>query len=196
MTLGYLPRCEHERVVAGAVEFVFPADDFCLGENRAESWEDFHGRFEREGQFATARGDFCCVERRAIGCAHLLYAIIAQRRRVKNGVCRAGFGLQLLQQILVRGERDYFRPRRCDLGRRALAFQAKHRVPGAGERSRQHEAQFAGGKIREPPDLIDRLVARPAGDDDSKNEEWRALVDRFRQIYNFRNLIIGLQIWE
>ena len=29
-----------------------------------------------------------------------------------------------------------------------------------------------------------------------KNEEWRALVDRFRQIYNFRNLIIRLEIGE
>jgi hypothetical protein len=29
-----------------------------------------------------------------------------------------------------------------------------------------------------------------------KNEEWRALVDRFRQIYDFRNLIIRLEIGE
>jgi hypothetical protein len=38
--------------------------------------------------------------------------------------------------------------------------------------------------------LLNMFVETP------KNEEWCALVDRFRQIYNFRNLIIGLQIDE
>jgi len=50
------------------------------------------------------------------------------------------------------------------------------------------ERSYARAHCSRPP--FDMFVKLP------KNEEWRALVDRFRQIYDFRNLIIRLEIGE
>ena len=58
--MGGLYLCEGflKRVISGAVEFVFPADDFGFGEEGAESGKDFGGGFELDGQVALIGGDF------------------------------------------------------------------------------------------------------------------------------------------
>ncbi len=96
-------------------------------------------------------------------------AVVGQRGGMEKSDARLfrAEQLELRGEVVVRGEGAHvgaggpLGPGGGD------AAEADGFVAGAHEGGGEQGAKFAGGEIRQPPDFVDRLVARPAGDDDA-----------------------------
>lgn len=150
-----------EGLFAGAVEFVFPADDFGVWKPGAEHGEDFDGGDEGEGEFVlAARGDFG-------GGGGIFDFEIAEGGGVEDGGDVFFFeGFEFGGEVVVGGEADGFMDVEGGGIGGLFAFEAVHGVAGGGEMVGESDAEAAGGEIGEAADLVDGFVAGAAGDDD------------------------------
>ena len=97
----------------------------------------------------------------AIEADDFLHAEIAERGDVKNdgGLVLQEQAAQAAFKIIIGFEGKNFDRREGRRKSGCLAAKEDDLVPGPGEGLREERPEFAGGKIGQPPDVVDRLVA-------------------------------------
>lgn len=167
--LGNLLPSGLDRVLTGAVEFVFPADNPALREKRTQLPNDFRGRFQREGEFSSPARDFGGLDKSTVRLPDLLHLVITKSRHVENrrDILPVREAIKFVQQIIVGGKGNTFRPHELLGATRRFRFETGNFPAGTCQPVCEHNAELARGLVGQPPYLVNRFKTRSAGDDNA-----------------------------